>query len=142
MELSSQRGETESMAKITILTHPSTPVAPAELEDWLGRQLDRLQSSAPVIIRLSRLTQPLPSSEVTGGWLIEVELTEESGPLDRDDLSAALADVVNDMRFLGMQPMLLVPHDLSDLSLALDEALSRLPAGAGDGPVLTYPGLK
>ena len=142
MELSSQRSETESMAKITILTHPSTPVPPAELEDWLELQLDRLQSSAPVIVRLSRLTQPLPSSEVAGGWLVEVELTEESPPLDRDGLSAALADVVNDMRFLGMQPMLLFPHDLSDLSLALDEALSRLPAAADNGPVLTYPGLK
>jgi hypothetical protein len=130
------------MAKITILTHPSTPVAPAELEDWLELQLDRLQSSAPVIVRLSRLTQALPSSEVAGGWLIEVELTEETGPLDRDDLPGALADVVNDMRFLGMQPMLLFPHDLSDLSLALDEALSRLPAAAVNGPVLTYPGLQ
>jgi hypothetical protein len=130
------------MAKITILTHPSTPVAPAELEDWLELQLDRLQSSAPVIVRLSRLTQALPSSEVAGGWLIEVELTEETGPLDRDDLPGALADVVNDMRFLGMQPMLLFPHDLSDFSLALDEALSLLPAAAVNGPVLTYPGLQ
>jgi hypothetical protein len=128
------------MAKITILSHPSTPVAPAELEDWLGLQLDRLQSSAPVIVRLSRLTRALPSSEVAGGWLIEVELTEESGPLDLDDLSGALADVVNDMRFLGMQPMLLFPHDLSELSVALDQALSRLQAV--NGPVLTYPGLK
>jgi hypothetical protein len=140
MELSSQRGETESMAKITILTHPSTPVPPAELEDWLELQLDRLQSSAPVIVRLSRLTQPLPSSEVAGGWLIEVELTEETGPLDLDDLAGALADVVNDMRFLGMQPMLLFPHDLSELSVALDQALSSLQAA--NGPVLTYPGLK
>jgi hypothetical protein len=128
------------MAKITILTHPSTPVAPDELEDWLGRQLNRLQSSAPVIVRLSRLTQPLPSTEVAGGWLIEVELTEETGPLDLDDLAGALADVVNDMRFLGMQPMLLFPHDLSKLSVALDQALSSLQVV--NGPVLTYPGLK
>jgi hypothetical protein len=140
MELTPQRSETESMAKITILSHPSTPVAPAELEDWLGLQLDRLQSSAPVIVRLSRLTRALSSSEVAGGWLIEVELTEESGPLDLDDLSGALADVINDMRFLGMQPMLLFPHDLSELSVALDQALSRLQAA--NGPVLTYPGLK
>jgi hypothetical protein len=86
------------------------------------------------------LTQALPSSEVAAGWLIEVELIDESQPLDRDELSGALADVFNDMRFLGMQPMLLFPHDLSDLSLALDEALSRLPSV--NGPVLTYPGLK
>ena len=104
------------MAKVTILCHPVTPVPPAELEDWLELQLDQLRSSAPVIARLSRLTQALPTSEVAAGWLIEVELTDESHPLDRDDLTDALADVFNDMRFLGMQPMLLFPHDLSDLS--------------------------
>jgi hypothetical protein len=134
-----QPGETEAMAKVTILCHPVTPVAPAELEDWLGLQLDQLRSNAPVIVRVSRLTQALPSSEVAAGWLIEVELTDESQPLDRDELFGALADVFNDMRFLGMQPMLLFPHDLSDLSLALHEALSRLPAV--NGPVFDYPGL-
>jgi hypothetical protein len=128
------------MAKLTILSHPVTPVAPAELEDWLDLQLNRLRSSAPVIVRLSRLTQALPSIEVADGWLIEVELIDELHPLDRDDLADPLADLVNDMRFLGMQPMVLFPHDLSDLSVALDEALSRLPAV--DGPVLDYPGLK
>jgi hypothetical protein len=135
-----QPGETEPMAKVTILCHPVTPVPSAELEDWLELQLSRLRSSAPVIVRLSRLTQALPSLEVADGWLIEVELIDESHPLDRDDLSDAVADVVNDMRFLGMQPMLLFPHDLSDLSVALDEALSHLPAV--NGPVLDYPGLR
>jgi|SRR5215212_9534573 len=134
-----QPGETEAMAKVTILCHPVTPVAPAELENWLELQLDQLRSSAPVIVRMSRLTQSLPSSEVAAGWLVEVELTDDSHPLDRDELSGALADVFNDMRFLGMQPMLLVPHDLSDLSLALDQALPRLPAV--NGPVFDYPGL-
>jgi hypothetical protein len=128
------------MAKVTILCHPVTPVAPAELEGWLELQLDQLRSTAPVIVRMSRLTQALPSSEIAAGWLIEVELTDESHPLDRGDLSDALADVFSDMRFLGMQPMLLFPHDLSDLSLALDEALSRLPAV--NRPVFDYPGLK
>jgi hypothetical protein len=127
------------MAKVTILCHPVTPVAPAELEDWLELQLDQLRSSAPVIVRMSRLTQALPSSEVAAGWLVEVELTDDSHPLDRDELSGALADVFNDMRFLGMQPMLLFPRDLSDLSLALDQARSRLPAV--NGPVFDYPGL-
>jgi hypothetical protein len=128
------------MAKVTILCHPVTPVPPAELEDWLELQLDQLRSNAPVIVRMSRLTQALPSSEVGAGWLIEVELTDESHPLDRDDLTDALADVFSDMRFLGMQPMLLFPHDLSDLSLALDEALTQLPAV--NGPVLDYPGIR
>jgi hypothetical protein len=128
------------MAKVTILCHPVTPVAPAEIEDWLELQLERLHSSAPVIARMSRLTQALPRSDVAAGWLIEVELTDESHPLDRDDLSAALADVFTDMRFLGMQPMLLFPHDLSDLSLALDKALTHVPAA--NGPVLDYPGIR
>jgi hypothetical protein len=140
MEPRLQPGETEAMPKVTILCHPVTPVAQAELEDWLELQLDQIRSNPPVIVRVSRLTQALPSSEVAAGWLIEVELIDESQPLDRDELSGALADVFNDMRFLGMQPMLLFPHDLSDLSLALDEALSRLPSV--NGPVLTYPGLK
>jgi hypothetical protein len=135
-----QPGETEAMAKLTILSHPVTPVDQAELEDWLDLQLDRLRSSAPAIVRLSRLTQALPSIDVADGWLIEVELIDELHPPDRDDLADPLADLVNDMRFLGMQPMVLFPHDLSDLSVALHEALSRLPVL--DGPVLTYPGLK
>lgn len=128
------------MAKVTILCHPVTPVPPAELEDWLELQLDQLRSNAPVIARVSRLTQALPSSEVAAGWLIEVELTDESHPLDHDDLTDALADVFSDMRLLGMQPMLLFPHDLSDLSLALDQALARPPAV--NGPVFDYPGLR
>jgi hypothetical protein len=115
-------------------------VPPAELEEWLELQLDQLRSNAPVIARMSRLTQALPNREVAAGWLIEVELTDESHPLDREDLIDALADVFTDMRFLGMQPMLLFPHDLSDLSRALDEALSRLQSV--NGPVLTYPGLR
>jgi hypothetical protein len=135
-----QPGETEAMAKVTILCHPVTPVPPAELEEWLELQLDQLRSNAPVIARMSRLTQALPNREVAAGWLIEVELTDESHPLDREDLIDALADVFTDMRFLGMQPMLLFPHDLSDLSRALDEALSRLQSV--NGPVLTYPGLR
>jgi hypothetical protein len=135
-----QPGETEAMAKVTILCHPVTPVPPAELEDWIELQLDQLRSNAPVIARISRLTQALPDREFAAGWLIEVELTDESHPLDREDLTAALADVFTDMRFLGMQPMLLFPHDLSDLSRALDEALSLLPPV--NGPVLTYPGVR
>ena len=140
MDLTPQPNETEAMAKVTILCHPVTPVPPAELEGWLELQLDRLRSDAPVIVRVSRLTRALPSSEIGAGWLIEVELTDESQPLDRDDLSEALADVFSDMRFLGMQPTLLFPHDLSDLSLALDEALTHLPVV--NGPVLDYPGIR
>jgi hypothetical protein len=128
------------MTKLTILCHPSTPVAPAELEGWLVPQLDELRSSGPVIVRMSRLIQSLPSSQVSGGLLIEVELMDESHPLDHDQLADVLAEVIRDMRLLGMQPLLLFPHDPSELSVALGRALSDLPTA--DGPVLDYPGLK
>jgi hypothetical protein len=133
-------GDTEGMTRFTILCHPSTPVAPTELEDWLVPQLDQLRSSAPVIVRMSRLIQSLPSSQVAGGLLIEVELTDESHPVDHDQLSASVADAIRDMRLLGMQPLLLFPHDLSELSVALGRALSDV--STADGPVLDYPGLK
>ena len=68
------RARLKPWPKLTILSHPVTPVAPAELEEWLDLQLNHLRSSAPMIVRLSRLTQALPSIEVGGGWLIEVEL--------------------------------------------------------------------
>src|SRR5215210_1721845 len=135
-----RHGDTGAMTKLTILCHPSTPTSPAELEGWLEPQLDQLRASAPVIVRMSRLTQSLPSSQVASGLLIEVELTDEAHPVDHDQLSEILADVIRDMRLLGMQPLLLFPHDPSELSVTLGQALSGLPAV--DGPVLDYPGLR
>jgi hypothetical protein len=126
-------GDTEAMTRFTILCHPSTPVAPAELEEWLEPQLDQLRSSAPVIIRMSRLVQSLPSSQIASGLLIEVELADEAHPIDHGELSAAVAEAIRDMRLLGMQPLLLFPHDLSDLSVALGQALSD--GSTADGPV-------
>jgi hypothetical protein len=133
-------GDTEGMTRLTILCHPSTPVAPAELEHWLEPQVELLRSSAPVIVRMSRLIQSLPSSQVAGGLLIEVELTDEAHPVDHDQLADVLVEVIRDMRLLGMQPLLLFPHDPSELSVSLDRALSGVPAA--EGPVLDYPGLK
>src|SRR5215216_4920784 len=91
-------GDTEAMTRFSILCHPSTPVAPAELEHWLEPQLDQIRSSAPVIIRMSRLIQSLPSSQIAGGLLIEVELADEAHPVDHRQLSAAVADAIRDMR--------------------------------------------
>jgi hypothetical protein len=128
------------MFELTILCHPCTPVAPTELEDWLQHQVDRLRTSSPeLIVRLSRLAQELPDSEITGGWLIELELADESHR-DHDPLPDVLADVLTDMRFLGMQPTVLLPLGISDLARALGKALSEPPVG--NGPVLDYPGLK
>ena len=122
------------MVKLTILCHPLTPVAPAELENWLSKQLDRLRSSASLIVHLSQLTQ---GRKIAAGWLIEMELKDELSPLDRDELFEVLADLLTDMRFLGMQPMLLLPHDDSALRAVLSTEATPV-----NGPVLDYPGLQ
>jgi hypothetical protein len=121
------------MVKLTILCHPITPVAPAELENWLSKQLDRLRSSASLIVHLSQLIQ---GRTIAAGWLIEMELNDDSGPLDRDELFEVLTDLLTDMRFLGMQPMLLLPHEFSAL-----RAVLSMEATPVNGPVLDYPGL-
>jgi hypothetical protein len=122
------------MVKLTILCHPLTPVAPAELENWLSKQLDRLRSSASLIVHLSQLTQ---GRKIAAGWLIEMELNDESDPLDRDELFEVLTDLLTDMRFLGMQPMLLLPHEFSALWAVL--SMEETPV---NGLVLDYPGLQ
>ena len=53
------------MVKLTILCHPLTPVAPAELGGWLSKQADRLRSSASLIVHLSQLTQ---GRKIAAGW--------------------------------------------------------------------------
>jgi hypothetical protein len=122
------------MLKLTIRCHPGTPVAPAELQDWLTRKLDQIHAEAPeAIVRLSRLTQDLPDMEIGMGWLIELELPENSGLLVGNDLSEAMADVLTDMRFLGLQPTLLTADHSARCSKPLVEV---------DGPVLDRPGLK
>lgn len=127
------------MFELTILCHPCTPVEPEELEHWLQERIDRLQASAPeLMVRMSRLAQELPDSEIVNGWMIELEFADASSH-DRDQLSDALAEVLTDMRFLGMQPKLLLPLGLSHPERALGKALSE-PAPS-NGPVLDYPGL-
>jgi hypothetical protein len=54
-----------AMVKLTILCHPLTPVAPAELGGWLSKQADRLRSSASLIVHLSQLTQ---GRKIAAGW--------------------------------------------------------------------------
>ena len=119
----------EAMVKLAILCHPFTPVPEADLEDWLELQLNQLRKAAPQgIIRLSRLAQELPSTEIGIGWLIELELPEESVLLERDGLADALADLVTDMRFLGLQPRVLSPHEFSDRFRGLAGSLADPPA--------------
>ena len=127
------------MFELTILCHPCTPVEPSELEDWLQERTDRLQASDPeLMVRMCRLAQELPDSEIIAGWLIELEHADESSS-DRDQLSDVLVEVLTDMRFLGMQPKLLLPLDISNLARSLGKALAA-PAPS-NGPILDYPGL-
>jgi hypothetical protein len=98
------------MVQITIRCHPRVPISSDELERWLEQQVDGLRAEAPQgTIRLSRLTQGLPSSDVDIGWLLELELPEEDPLLERNRLAEALRD----MRLLGLQPTVLAPLDVS-----------------------------
>ena len=79
-----------------------------ELEGWLRRQVGELRADAPhATVRMSRLTQEGPSVELEIGWLVELELAEDE-PLVAGH---GLADVLRDMRLLGLHPTLLSPHD-------------------------------
>jgi hypothetical protein len=100
------------MVQITIRCHPRVPISSDELEQWLEQQVDGLRAEAPQgTIRLSRLTQGLPSSDVDIGWLLELDLPEEDPLLEQNRLAEALGD----MRLLGLQPTLLAPLDLTIL---------------------------
>lgn len=99
------------MVSIAIVCHPCTPAPAGDLEEWLAGQLEVLRQAAPGgIIRLLRLVQDLPDTKVETGWLVELELPEESVLLGRDRLADALADLVTDMRFLGLQPRVMTPR--------------------------------
>jgi hypothetical protein len=94
------------MVQLAIRCHPCVPLPADELERWLGNQVHALRAEAPHgIIRLSRLTQGLPSVDLDNGWLIELELVEGEPHLVED----LLAHTLRDMRLLGLQPTLLVP---------------------------------
>jgi hypothetical protein len=96
------------MVQLAIRCHPYAPVALDELEGWLEQHVDELRAAAPgAILRLSRLTQGGPGSDLDIGWLVELELAD-SEPLQG---RTRLADTLRDMRLLGLQPTLLAPHE-------------------------------
>ncbi len=96
------------MAQFAIRCLPRVPVASEELEHWLEQELEELRRDIPQgTIRLSRLTEPLPTTDVGIGWLIEFDLPEHQSQLDR----GRLASVLRDLRLLGFQPTLLAPPD-------------------------------
>jgi hypothetical protein len=116
------------MVQITIRCHPRVPISSDELERWLEQQVDALRAEAPQgTIRLSRLTQGLPSSDVDIGWLLELELPEEDPLLERN----RLAESLRDMRLLGLQPTLLAPLDLSMLPRSEHFASLAIPGSNG-----------
>jgi hypothetical protein len=93
-----------AMAQITIRCHPRVPVPIEDLEVWLKREVDHLRDEVPqATVRLSSLTQHLPSADVDVGWLIEVELPDDGQFLESRDLAVALRD----MQLLGLQPKML-----------------------------------
>jgi hypothetical protein len=101
------------MMQLAIRCHPRVPVSADELEQWLEQQVDEIRAESPQgTVRLSRLTQGLPSVDIDIGWLVELELPEGQPLLTGDRLAATLMD----MRLLGLQPTLLAPIDLSDSS--------------------------
>jgi hypothetical protein len=97
------------MAQFAIRCLPRVPVSVEELERWLERELEELRHDIPQgTIRLSRLTEPLPTTEVGIGWLIEFDLPADQSRHDR----RRLASVLRDLRLLGFQPTVLAPPDV------------------------------
>jgi hypothetical protein len=95
------------MVQLAIRCLPRVPVATEDLEHWLEQELEELRLRAPEgTIRLSRLTQELPSGEVGIGWLIELELPGDQPLLEPE----GLARVLRDLRLLGVQPTVLAPR--------------------------------
>jgi hypothetical protein len=96
------------MDQFAIRCLPRVPVAGEELERWLERELEELRHDIPQgTIRLSRLTEPLPTTDVDIGWLIEFDLPRDQSQHDR----VRLASMLRDLRLLGFQPTVLAPSD-------------------------------
>jgi hypothetical protein len=99
------------MVEFSIRCHPSVPLSAEEIGDWLERLLVELRTTAPrATTKLSRLTQELPTTEVDVGWLVELAVTGEEFESVRD----VLADVLRDMRLVGLQPTLLAPVEMCE----------------------------
>jgi hypothetical protein len=91
------------MTQIAIRCHPHAPIDTEDVQRWLNDELDRLRDRAPhSAIRLLRLSQPGPESEIDVGWQIELNGNGEAPVEDR-----TLREVLRDLRLLGLQPALL-----------------------------------
>src|SRR5918999_664040 len=96
------------MVELAIRCHPRVPVSAHELEHWLEQQVHDLRFEAPqATVRLSRLTQGAPGTDLEIGWLVEPELAEDEPLL----AGHRLADALRDMWLPRLQPTLLAPRD-------------------------------
>jgi hypothetical protein len=121
--------DNRDMVELAIRCHPCVPVSADELEGWLEQQLVELRATAPQgIVRLSRLTQGLPDTNIDIGWLIELELHPSEAPLTRERLGEALRD----MRLLGLQPQVLAPLATAEAPIATH--VNGAGAGRGSHP--------
>jgi hypothetical protein len=92
------------MAQLATGRYPRVPVSADELDGWLERRAEELWANFPQsIVRVSRMRQGRVAN-VDVGWLIELDLDEEALAED------SLADVLRDMRLLGLPPTLLTPR--------------------------------
>ena len=114
------------MVQLAIRCHPCAPVSLDELEGWLKQHLDDVRAAAPgAILRLSRLTQRGPGSDLEIGWLVELELADGEPLLG----GPRLLDSLRDMRLLGLQPTLLAPCACGHPEQAPLSPLAQTPVG-------------
>ena len=91
--------------KLAIRCLPRAPVAASDIEGWLERQLDEFRHlHTQGTVRLSRLIQACPNTEIAIGWLIELELPGDQ-PVPAWN---HVASMLRDLRLLGLQPTVLV----------------------------------
>lgn len=75
-----------------------------ELEAWLEQEAGRLARHDDQRARVSRLTRQRAGEEQDVGWLVEIERADSGVPaVDHD----ALADLLRDMRLVGLEPRVL-----------------------------------
>ena len=116
---------TPVMVQFAIRGHPFAPVAVEELEGWLQQQVEDLRACWPqASVRLSRLTQGRPGRELDIGWLLELGFPDAQARMARDHL----ADVLRDMRLLGLQATVLAPQELPNGKAPPREAAAAAPS--------------
>jgi hypothetical protein len=111
-----------------IRCHPCAPVAIDEIEHWLEGETGRVRSEeSGATVRLLRLSQDFPSGRHAMGWLIEFDA--EAGSLDGE----RLAEIISEMRLLGLQPTVLEPIEHLQLPSRSSQRGPRADEDPGNG---------